>query len=105
MSGSQRAFWVDLLAQAARSRIAGIISPGQVNGKVLGYPLAWFQSFQPDIDVMTTLELFQSTGKIEVINDADRMAVKILKWDKYQAPLNGAARTKNWRKKKRVAGS
>ena len=38
MSGSQRAFWVDLLAPAARSRIAGVISPGQVNEKTPGYP-------------------------------------------------------------------
>ncbi len=104
MSGSQRAFWVDLLAQAARSRTAGVISPGQVNGKILGYPLAWYQGFQPDIDVMATLELFQSTGKIELINEGDRMAVRILKWDKYQPPLDGAARTKKWRKKKKQDG-
>ena len=104
MSGSQRAFWVDLLAQGARSRTAGVISPGQVNGKILGYPLAWFQGFQPDIDVVATLELFRSTDKIELINEGDRIAVKILKWDKYQPPLNGAARSKKWRKKKKVAG-
>lgn len=105
MSGSQRAFWVDLLAQAGRSRIAGVISPGQVKGKLLGYPLAWFQSFQQDIDVMATLELFQSTGKIELINVGDRIAVKILNWEKYQPPLNGAERTKKWRsKKKKAAG-
>ena len=103
MSGSQRAFWVDLLALAARSRIAGTISPGQMNGKILGYPLALFQSFQPDIDVMSTLELFQSTGKIALIYDGNRIAVKILKWEFYQPPLNGAARTKKWRKKKKVA--
>ncbi len=105
MSGSQRAFWVDLLAQGARSRNAGVISPGQVKEKLLGYPLAWFQGFQPDIEVMATLELFQSTGKIELVNDGDRIAVKILKWDKYQPPLNGAARTKKWRKKKKVASA
>jgi hypothetical protein len=105
MSGSQRAFWVDLLAQAGRSRIAGIISPGQVNGRLLGYPLAWFHGFQPpDIDVMATLELFQSTGKIELINVGDRIAVKILNWDKYQPPLSGAERTKKWRKNKKAAG-
>ena len=104
MSGSQRAFWIDLLAQGARSRIAGVISPGQVNGKVLGYPLTWFQVFQPDIDVVATLELFESAGKIECVIDGDRIAVKILNWDKYQPPLNGAARTKKWRKKKNRAG-
>jgi hypothetical protein len=104
MSGSQRAFWIDLLAQGARSRIAGVISPGQVNGKLLGYPLTWFQGFQPDIDVVATLELFQSTGKIERVNDGDRIAVKILNWDKYQPPLNGAERIKKWRRKKKAAG-
>jgi hypothetical protein len=53
---------------------------------------------------MATLELFQSTGKIELINEGDRMAVKILKWDKYQPPLDGAARTNKWRKKKKQDG-
>ncbi len=104
MSGSQRAFWVDLLALAARSRIAGTISPGQLNGKVLGYPLSFFQSFQADIDVMSTLDLFQSACKIELTHDGDRIAVKILKWDLYQPTLDGAARTKKWRNKKKAAG-
>jgi hypothetical protein len=105
LGGSQRAFWTDLLALGGRSRTAGVISPGQVNGRILGYPLAWFQGFQPDIDVMATFELFRSTGKIELMNEGDRIAVKILNWDQYQAPLNGAARMKKLREKKKLAGA
>jgi hypothetical protein len=104
MSGSQRAFWVDLLAQAGRSRFPGVISPGESNGKILGYPLAWYQALQADIDVWATLQLFQSTGKINLTVTSEEpkcVAVEITNWRKYQPPLNGTERSRKSREKRK----
>jgi hypothetical protein len=107
MSGSQRAFWVDLLAEAGRSRFPGIVCPGTVNEKILGYPVIWYQVKQPDIDVMATLKLFAATGKIAITitNEQQQLiAVEILNWRKYQSDLESQAqRARKYREKKRTA--
>jgi hypothetical protein len=65
MSDAQRAFWIDLLAMAGRSRFGGVVCSGKDGEQWIGYPLAKFQGLLAEpIDVEATLELFQRTGKI-----------------------------------------
>ena len=39
MSDAQRAFWIDLLAMAGRSRFPGVICSGKDGKNFVGYPL------------------------------------------------------------------
>jgi hypothetical protein len=107
VSGSQRAFWVDLCCLAGRSRFPGFVCPGQENGQLIGYPLYWYQNLQPDIDVMATLKLFESTGKIRLIITSENpllIAIEILKWKIYQSDLDsGAQRARKYRESKKKA--
>jgi hypothetical protein len=90
MTDSQRAFWVDLLAMAGRSRFPGIICAGQINGKFIGYPINKFQSLMSEpMDVEETLSLFERTGKI-TIEVTQSEPVKLLRvdlcnWNKFQS--------------------
>lgn len=91
MTGSQRAFWVDLLAMAGRSRLAGVICAGAENGAIFGYPLSRFEGVlsDPSVDVLPTLHMFQSQGKIKLSVTRELeptlYSVEILNWDKYQS--------------------
>jgi hypothetical protein len=103
-TGSERAFWVDLLAEAGRSRFPGYVCPGQEHGELLGYPVAWYQSKQPDIDIMATFEKFAGQGKIAYTitsGNPTSVVVQILNWDKYQAPIDAASRNRDYRKRKK----
>ena len=65
MSDAQRAFWIDLLAMAGRSRFGGIVCAGKDGDQWIGYPLSKFQGLLAEpIDIEATFELFQRTGKI-----------------------------------------
>ena len=65
MSDAQRAFWIDLLAMAGRSRFGGIVCAGKDGEQWIGYPLSKFQGLLAEpINVEATFELFQRTGKI-----------------------------------------
>ena len=44
MSDAQRAFWIDLLAMAGRSRFPGIVCAGRDGKYFVGYPLSRFES-------------------------------------------------------------
>src|SRR5260370_41874809 len=46
------AFWADLLCEAGNSRFASYICPGQENGKLIGYPLAWYHRLPPTLHVI-----------------------------------------------------
>lgn len=100
MTDSQRAFWIDLLAMAGRSRTPGIICAGQVNGSFVGYPITKFQSLLSEpMDVEATFCLFERTGKIQ-IEITQEIPIRLYKltlinWDKYQSEYQ---RQKKYRK-------
>src|SRR5690349_12235161 len=65
MSDAQRAFWIDLLAMAGRSRFGGIVCSGKDGEELIGYPLSKFQGLLTEaFDVEGTFALFERTGKI-----------------------------------------
>ncbi|HKV25626.1 MAG TPA: hypothetical protein VJN93_13615 [Candidatus Acidoferrum sp.] len=110
MSDAQRAFWIDLLAMAGRSRYPGIICAGRDGEQWVGYPLSRFQALMTTpIDIETTLALFQQTGKIEmeVTHGQPTKLYKIvlLNWGKYQSDLQAqAARSRKYRQNKNRHG-
>ena len=91
MTGAQRAFWIDLLTMAGRSRVPGVVCAGWDNGQLFGYPLKRYEGILNDasVDVLETLRLFERGKKIELIctrlEDPALYAVRILSWDKYQS--------------------
>lgn len=91
MSGAQRAFWIDLLALAGRSRYPGVICSGCDNGKFIGYPLSVFTSLDAagELDIKATFELFVSTRKIDVEVTSEKpfflYKVSIINWEHYQS--------------------
>lgn len=101
MTDAQRAFWIDLLALAGRSRYPGKIYAGEVGGKLLGYPLNKFQALmmQP-LDIMETLQLFEKTDKIKLTITHEEptklVMVELLNWEKYQSEYQ---RQKKYRKR------
>ena len=91
MSGAQRAFRVDLLAMAGRSRYPGIICSGMDGNRHVGYPLKVFAALDAgaEIDVLETLELFEKTKKI-VVEITGEEPIRLYKlticnWDRYQS--------------------
>ena len=91
MSDAQRAFWIDLLAMAGRSRYLGVICAGKSpDGKYIVYPINKFQSLMSEpINVEETLQMFVRTGKISV-ETTNESPIKLLKlellnWDKFQS--------------------
>lgn len=100
MTDAQRAFWVDLLAMAGRSRFGGKICAGEVNGAFVGYPVTKFQSLMAEpIDVLETLELFRRTGKITIQLTSKApiplYMIELVNWDRYQSEYQ---RQKKYRK-------
>lgn len=90
MTDAQRAFWIDLMAMAGRSRFPGIICAGQIDGQFIGYPLNKFQALMSEaIDVEATLALFERNHKIEieVTQEAPTKLYKLTlqNWDRYQS--------------------
>lgn len=100
MSDAQRAFWIDLLAMAGRSRFPGVICSGQDGDRFVGYPLNRFQSLMAaPIDVEATFALFERTGKVKVTasdSTPKLYVIELLSWDKYQSEYH---RTKKYRQK------
>src|ERR1700738_5197428 len=91
MSGAQRAFWVDLLALAGRSRYPGIICSGRDGDHYVGYPLKTVGALDAgaEIDLLSTFELFAKTEKITVEMTAkepvELYKVTICNWERYQS--------------------
>ena len=101
MSDAQRAFWIDLLALAGRSRFPGRICAGEVDGAFVGYLLNKFQALMAEpIDVQQTLELFEKTGKIKLTVTSEiptkLVMIELLNWDRYQSEYQ---RQKKYRRK------
>jgi hypothetical protein len=111
MSDAQRAFWVDLLAMAGRSRFPGIICAGRDDEHFVGYPLTRFQSLmaQP-LDIEATLAIFERTGKVKITTTSEGpprlFVIELLNWRKYQSDLDAQAeRARNYRIRKKAAAS
>jgi hypothetical protein len=106
-TGTQRAFWTDLLAESGRGRFPGYVCAGQDAGRAVGYPLSWFAAKQTEqFDILATFELFERTGKIRIIvtreEEPKLYALEILKWDVYQsAALTDAERARKYREGKK----
>jgi hypothetical protein len=107
MADAQRAFWIDLLAMAGRSRFPGIICAGRDGEHFVGYPLNRFQSLMAEpIDIDATLQLFERTGKIKLTVSSEGppklYVIELLNWRKYQSDLDAQAqRSKKYRDRKR----
>ena len=88
MSDGQRAFWIDLLAMAGRSRYGGVVCSGKDGDRWIGYPLAKFQGLLSEsFDVLSTFELFHRTGKItfEIDGESQKLyTLFITNWTRYQ---------------------
>jgi hypothetical protein len=100
MTGAQRAFWIDLLAMAGRSRFGGIVCSGKDGEELIGYPLSKFQGLLAEpLDVEATFVLFERTGKItiRVSGEGPRKlyVLHITNWAKYQCEYE---RTKQYRR-------
>lgn len=89
MTDGQRAFWVDLLAMAGRSRSGGVVCSGKDGDRWIGYPLVKFQGLLSEsIPILETLDLFKSTGKItfQVDGNSPKLyTIFISNWTRYQS--------------------
>jgi hypothetical protein len=100
MSDAQRAFWVDLLAMAGRSRFPGVICAGLDGQNFVGYPLNKFQALMSEpLDLEATFALFERTGKIKLTVTSEGppklFMIELLNWAKYQSEYH---RLKKYRK-------
>jgi hypothetical protein len=106
-TGIQCAFWLDLLAHSGNGRFPGWVCAGQDAGKMLGYPLQFYQSWRPEqFDVLATFKLFEGQGKIRVYmtrqDEPKLYAIEIVNWSKFQSDLDAtAARVRKHRQMKR----
>jgi hypothetical protein len=102
MTGAQRAFWLDLLAMAGRSRQPGVVCAGESGERIVGYPIAQFQALDPsgELDIPVTLQLFEKCEKIRIKITQEApvklLTIEIVNWSKYQSNL--AAQAKRSRK-------
>src|SRR5713226_821156 len=115
MSGAQRAFWIDLLALAGRSRYPGIICAGMDGDLFVGYPLKTFAALDAgaEIDLLATFDLFTKTGKITVEVTTEEPVklykVTICNWERYQSeyqrqkPYQETYRRKNKKLSKKLS--
>jgi len=105
MSGAQRAFWIDLLAMAGRSRYPGVVCAGRDGEQCVGYPLKTLAALDAgeEIDIFATLDLFSKTGKIKVeitAEDPVRLyKITICNWDRYQSEYQRQKRYRGTRPK------
>ncbi len=109
MTDAQRAFWIDLLAMAGRSRFPGLICAGRDGDAFVGYPLNRFSSLMAgpeQIDIEATLRLFERTDKVKITITSEGppklFAIELLNWKKYQSDLDAQAdRARNYRNRKK----
>ena len=91
LTNEERAFWVDLIALAGKSRIPGVIC-SDPDGKV-GYPLpmlcSLLVSWTPE-QTAATLAKLEKTERAEVrrtplLSGEEGWIVRVVNWDKYQS--------------------
>jgi hypothetical protein len=76
MSDAQRAFWIDLLAMAGRSRFGGIVCSGKDGEQLIGYPLSKFRATFRANRHSGYIRAFRRTGKSQC-KSGDGMRTKI----------------------------
>jgi hypothetical protein len=100
MNDSQRAFWIDLLAMAGRSRVPGVVFAGMAGDRAIGYPLKKFEILlSSSTDILQTFELFVRMQKIKMdveIGPPTLYTIHILNWEKFQSEYH---RQKKYRQK------
>jgi hypothetical protein len=88
---AQRAFWIDLLAMAGRSRYPGIVCAGMDGNQYVGFPLKTFEALDAgaEIDLLSTFDLFARTGKIlfkiTTEEPVKLYMITVCNWEKYQS--------------------
>lgn len=101
LTNEERAFWVDMLARAGKSRIPGVIC-SDPEGKV-GYPLAMLTSqlvsWTQD-QVVNILDKLEKTDRVQVtrsplFSGEEGWIVHITNWEKYQSEAQRVQKYRN----------
>ena len=112
---SQRAFWIDLLTLAGRSRYPGVVCAGKDGPKeenIVGYPVHFLSpnsSIKTEEEAREILDLFSSREMVsyttsESANGQTLFAVTILNWKQYQSDYDANRKyQQKYRAKKREA--
>jgi len=108
---SQRAFWIDLLTLAGRSRYPGIVCAGMDSDKTVGYPAAFLapNSGITAESVQATLDLFVSKNMVSYSTSKSAQgdtlyAVTITNWKKYQSDYDANRMyQRNYRARKKAS--
>jgi hypothetical protein len=100
MTDAQRAFWIDLLAMAGRSRFGGVVCSGKDGDAYIGYPLSKFQGLLAEpLDILATFDLFERTGKITLHANGEELrrlfVIYITNWTRYQSEYERTKRYRN----------
>lgn len=91
LTNAERAFWVDVIALAGKSRIPGVIC-SDPEGQT-GYPLTMLcsllVSWKPE-EVLAILEKLEKTNRVQIVrkpllSGEDGWIVHITNWQKYQS--------------------
>jgi hypothetical protein len=115
-SDAQRAFWVDLLTLAGRSRYPGIVCAGRdaEDQDFVGYPVQFLSpnsSIKTEQEVREVLELFKSRDMLTyttgvAANGETLFAITINSWKQYQSDYESNRKyQQKYRAKKREASS
>ena len=100
LTNAERAFWVDVIALAGKSRIPGVIC-SDPEGKV-GYPLPMLSSllvsWTPE-EVTAILEKLEKTQRVQVkriplMSGEDGWIVRVTNWQKYQSEAQRVSKYK-----------
>jgi len=100
LTNAERAFWVDVIALAGKSRIPGVIC-SDPDGKI-GYPLPMLSSllvsWTPD-EVTAILDKLEKTQRVHVtriplMSGEDGWIVRITNWQKYQSEAQRVSKYK-----------
>jgi hypothetical protein len=101
LTNAERAFWVDVIALAGKSRIPGVIC-SDPEGKV-GYPLPMLSSllvsWTPQ-EVTSVLEKLEKTQRVQVEHTAllsgeDGWIVRVTNWEKWQSESQRVQKYRN----------
>ena len=101
LTNAERAFWVDVIALAGKSRIAGVIC-SDPEGKI-GYPLPMLSSllvsWTPN-EVTAILEKLEKTQRVQVtrlplMSGEDGWIVRVSNWQKYQSEAQRVQKYRN----------
>ena len=93
LTNEERAFWIDIIALAGKSRVPGIICSGQDEGGRIGYPLVLLSSllvsWTPE-QTSQILVLLEKTDRVRIVrrpllSGEDGIIVEVVNWQKWQS--------------------